>query len=339
MNDSRRPFWIEVLSRRDEVIARHKAFPAADGGVHVGRGYDNDVIVDDPYVAARHLRIVRDDSGRPIAEDLGSANGLYLGDDRRRVARAPLDNERVIRIGRTYLRVRETDHPVPPERVSRPGRRAWPVALGIGAAAIAVDLANTWLTETAEAKLGQYLGAAVTIAGFVAAWATGWAIMSRIFSGRARFERHLLIAASGMLALSLLNDLSPYAAYAFSRAEFTAYRYVVTWLAAGTVCFLHLRIISASRESGFPAWRLKAAALAGLTALAIGMQTLSQWEDSATSDRQHFIGSLKPPALRLVAAQSAQDFFADVSRLRQALEQARSEPIAAKGNYAGSDDD
>lgn len=284
------------------------------------------------------MRIARDENGHLVAEDLGSANGLYIGDDRRRVARAVLDGAGVIRVGRSYLRVRETDYAVSPERVSAPRARLWPMVLGIGAAAIVLELANSWLQETGEAKLGDYLGSAVAMAGFITAWATAWAIVSRVFSGRARFDRHLLIAVGGALTLTLANDLAPYGAFAFSRPELSAYRYVADWLAAGVVCFLHLRLIKVSREGGRPPWRLKAAAVAALTALAIGMQTLSQWEESATSDRQHFLATLKPPALRLVAAQSEEQFLADVSRLQQRLERARVEPAGANGNYAGSDD-
>ncbi len=40
--------WIEILGRHREVVARYRG----DGAeVRIGRGYDNDVVIDDPYVA------------------------------------------------------------------------------------------------------------------------------------------------------------------------------------------------------------------------------------------------------------------------------------------------
>ena len=45
-----------------------------------------------------------------IAEDLGSANGLFDGDSDKRSARLVLDGDRPIRIGRTYLRVRDASY-------------------------------------------------------------------------------------------------------------------------------------------------------------------------------------------------------------------------------------
>ena len=48
--------WVEILSRHREVVARVRI--VGEEAI-IGRGYDNDVIVDDPYVAARHLRVFR----------------------------------------------------------------------------------------------------------------------------------------------------------------------------------------------------------------------------------------------------------------------------------------
>jgi pSer/pThr/pTyr-binding forkhead associated (FHA) protein len=115
--------WVEILSRHRDVVARHRC----DGAeVRIGRGYDNDVIVDDPYVAPHHLRVFRDEDGRLVAEDLGSANGLYTGDGERREKRIAIDGDRPLRIGRTQLRIRESSHVVAPERAAAPVARRWP---------------------------------------------------------------------------------------------------------------------------------------------------------------------------------------------------------------------
>ena len=45
---------VEVLSRHRDVVARYRSDAPA---TTVGRAYDNDVVVDDPAVAAHHLRI------------------------------------------------------------------------------------------------------------------------------------------------------------------------------------------------------------------------------------------------------------------------------------------
>jgi pSer/pThr/pTyr-binding forkhead associated (FHA) protein len=65
--------WVEILSRHRDVVNRVRI---AGEEATIGRGYDNDVIVDDPYVAARHLRVSRDEAGQLVAKDLGSVNGI-----------------------------------------------------------------------------------------------------------------------------------------------------------------------------------------------------------------------------------------------------------------------
>ena len=54
--------WIEVLSRLHHDVAARYRF--SDVPITIGRAYDNDVVVDDPHVAAHHLRITRGENGQ-----------------------------------------------------------------------------------------------------------------------------------------------------------------------------------------------------------------------------------------------------------------------------------
>src|SRR5436190_17091955 len=127
--------WVEVLTRQGEVLTRYRARCGTGGDeVRLGRGYENDVILDDPFVAAHHLRIARDESGALFAHDLSSANGLFTGHDRRRRERVALDPNQPIRIGRTFLRVRQADYAVPAEQIAMQRARTWPLLLGLAAA-------------------------------------------------------------------------------------------------------------------------------------------------------------------------------------------------------------
>ena len=317
--------WIELLSRQGEVIARHRVESAPGAEIRIGRAYDNHVVLDDPYVAARHLRIVRDESGALVAEDLGSANGLYLNKDRRRTSRARLDGTPTLRIGRTRLRVRQAGDPVPAERVARPRMQMWPVATVLACALLGGQLLTLWLRETTEQNLTDYLGPLLVMCGFVAVWATSWALLSRISSGRARFQRHLLIALGGLLALWFLNELCAYAAFVWSERAFLAYRYVAQWLVGAYVIFLHLRQLNVTREGGERWLKTKAVGVAGLALVAIGMQTLSQWEASQNADRQVYLRGLKPPELRLAPAKAPSAFFAQAASLQGPLDRSRSE--------------
>src|SRR5258708_22168803 len=129
--------WVEILSRHRGYAAR---FRTGGPEVRIGRGYDNDVIVDDPYVAARHLRIFRDETGQLLAEDLGSANGTFLDGGKIRLASLILDGGQPIRIGQTYLRVRDLNHAVEPERLAPPQWRIVPGGLAVALPAALLGL-------------------------------------------------------------------------------------------------------------------------------------------------------------------------------------------------------
>ena len=68
--------WVEILGRHGDVLARHRC----DGvETRIGRAYDNDVVLDDPTVAAHHVRVWRGDDGRLFAEDRGQRKRRLRG--------------------------------------------------------------------------------------------------------------------------------------------------------------------------------------------------------------------------------------------------------------------
>ena len=312
--------WIEVVSRSRDVIARHRCLGPE---IRIGRSYDNDVVLDDPYVAPQHLRIRRSDAGRWIAEDLGSANGLYLEHGRDRFGWLELDGNRPIRIGHTYLRLREAGNAVAPERAYQQRSRMWPALVALGALLVAIEIGSNWLGETAEPKLSQYLVPVLTVSLLLAAWTAVWSVLSRIFSGQTRVERNLLIALAGMVIYSLYRQLAEFAAFSFSWRALAAYQYIGIWSLLAAVCFLHLREVSPSRLS------LKAGLVVGLLATGIGVQLLNQSELRTGVDREAAILRLLPPAFRLAPAQTEETFFADIEALKTQLDDDRAEPPAA----------
>jgi Inner membrane component of T3SS, cytoplasmic domain len=312
--------WVEVLSRNRVVLTRHHC---AGREIRVGRSYDNDIIVDDPYVDPRHLRIMRNEAGLLVAEDLGSVNGLFSDQSPDRTERLVVDGNRLICIGRTYLRIREEGHAVAPARVASHQVRSWPLLVVLGVAALGGVALFQWLGETSEPKPSDYLMMLLLVCCVVLVWAGGWAMLSRVFSGHASFERNLLIALWGALAFALGEEVAGLAAFALSWIAVDTYSYVAAWAVLAVVCFLHLREMSASRL-----W-LKAGATAALAVVAIGMQTLLQLEqrsDVALSFYTEQQGDLRrhlPPALRLAPLRSEKAFFTGAARLKAKLDDDR----------------
>jgi len=322
--------WIEILARGQGVAERHRC----DGPeVTLGRAYDNDVVLDDPFVAPHHLRIARTDDGRLVAHDLGSVNGLYVGDDAHRQPEVQLDGDRTLRIGRTLVRVRDPAFPVPPERTVLPTRRTWPAALALCGVVAAVSLLSLWLAETSEPQLSRYVLPLIGMALIVLVWTTAWALMGRIFSGQARFERHLAIAMCGLLAFFVFDEITDYGAFGLSWRAPAEYAYAGNWLLLGALCFFHLREIGPLRL------RLKGGVEAALALAAIGAQTLTKSELSSMLGQQSYLPVLKPPVFRLKAPKSGDAFFADAERLKAAVDKARKDPVEGPGLLPDMNDD
>jgi len=310
--------WIEILSRHRDITAR---FRIAGPEAYIGRGYDNDVIVDDPYVAARHLRIFRDETGQLVAEDMGSANGLFLDGGKSRQTRIVVDGSHPIRIGQTFLRIRETSHAVERERVARPELRIFPIALAaaLGVVILGFDTVKVWLTQTSEPRVSSYLTPLLVIAATVLAWVGVWALLTRIFSGHSRFLRNLIIAQLGILAFSLYDQGARFSAFAWTWSTASSYQYVAGWSIVAVVCFLHLREVGPARLF------FKGALVTTLLATAIAVQTLQRSEAFSDSGRQTTASVLMPPALRLAPLRDEGAFFGEIAKLKETLDGDRTE--------------
>jgi Inner membrane component of T3SS, cytoplasmic domain len=315
--------WVEILSRQRDVAQR---FGIASPEVRIGRGYDNDVVVDDPYVAATHLRVFRDESGSLLAEDMGSANGTFL-DGKKRLARFVIDGKQPIRIGQTYLRVRDINYAVERERIASPERRISPVVLDavLGVAVLVISALRIWLAETSEPRASNYL-VLLTLIATVLIWAGIWALLSRIFSGHSNFPRHLLIVLAGMVALLFYEEIAQFSAFGLTWSVASTYQYVAVWLILAVVCFFHLRVISPTRLV------MKGTIVGLLLATAIATQALQRSEAFFDYGRQYATHQLMPPSFRVVPFRDENAFFADVQNLKAKLDGDRA---AAKRNDLG----
>ncbi|MGV8885793.1 MAG: FhaA domain-containing protein [Microbacteriaceae bacterium] len=77
-----------------------KRYPITRSHTVIGRGSDADITVDDSSISRKHVEILWDGK-RGQVNDLGSTNGSLLNGER--VAKAPLEPDSVIEIGRTRI--------------------------------------------------------------------------------------------------------------------------------------------------------------------------------------------------------------------------------------------
>lgn len=306
--------WLEIVPRQGGSALRQRI--DADR-VAIGRAWDNDIVLDDPHVAAHHLRLLRDIDGRWNAEDLGSRNGLHVEGQRQRQARVELDGETTLRIGQTLLRLHRAGDPVAPELPLERSSSPWPLALGACLLVLLLEVLGVWLSDFAEPKPIRYLAPPLATLAVIGVWSTLWSVLSRVFAGHARFGLHLLIAATCLLAFSVWDQCVAFAAFALSWTALANSLYVAGWLAFGLACFLHLRAIG--RRHLLP----KALAVTAMVVLAVTLQTLRQNDLRENGAGVRTLQRLQPPPLRLVEAQPVDAFLADARTLKAPLDEAR----------------
>jgi FHA domain-containing protein len=316
--------WIEVLSRLHHDVAARYRF--SDVPITVGRAYDNDVVVDDPHVAAHHLRITRGENGALIAEDLGSLNGLYVDRARKRTKEVTLDAGHELSIGGTV-------HEVPAETPMLRGLPYWPSAILCIVGVFALAALDLWLSETSEPKAIRYFTPLLILTVAVCVWTTAWSVLTRVFTGRARFGLHFLIVAAGLLGYSIYSQLAEIGAFAWSWTALANSSYIVAWLFLGGIVFAHLLVVNKARRP------LKLIVALILVAAGIAMQTLKQSEYRSTYGQPSLLSRLEPPALRLVSPQREQAFFTDSQALKAKLDKARTEEPTGGGEPSGEEDD
>lgn len=245
--------YLESLDRAGRVTAR---FALDRLPVHVGRAYTNDLIVDDPFVDAVHLRIERDAGERIRAVDLASANGLYLRSGRTRLDSVSLDDSAEVRIGHTFIRYRPLNWQVSPARADRGGNDflrmfelRWSQA-GLILLTFAMVALTTVLNRASRPEVMELVFILTGAASIVLVWAGFWSLINRLLQHRMNFLVHVTIASMAVVLSNAKDSFVGYLTFLLDWDE----SYV--WLVGGlgvlvlaVVLYWHLRFCTISRPA------------------------------------------------------------------------------------------
>ena len=323
------PYFIEILNRGGDVLQRQRldALP-----IRLGRGYDNDVILDDAHSAAHHAVIEADANGRLVLRDLGSRNGIVQRDKRQSLVM--LDGDTVVRLGHTRLRVRGADYAVAPE-LADTTMHGWegaaPALLGLALIALFTALEN-WLSDVEPVQAIRYLLVIASGLGAGLVWSSVWALANRLFSGHARLGRHLFILGSALFVAGAWRALSTLLAYAWSAEWLTGYgNLMVIAIVAGAVYF-HLRTIQ-------PRHPRRLAAICAVLALAGGgLALMTNLQSTGRASDELYMSALLPPAVRQSRDHSIDEFLSGAARLKAEADAARSKTVKSEDEDEDGDD-
>jgi len=308
--------YLELLDHQGGVASRHavRSLP-----LRIGRAYDNDLILEDPYVAPHHVALEQAPGGELEIVDAGSRNGLFRAGERQRLVRERVDPSARYRAGRTEFRVRSSAYPVA-EEIPEPSVRGVRDALLAGLAVLAVVAAlvfDGWSTTDVQTELPKLARTPLLVVLALFVWAGGWTLAGRLLSGTRRFAAHLSAAAIAVIGI-LVAEQSDYLAYALS---------------APLADYLGLFLVGAaltwglSRHLGLVAQRSRRSAVLAGSAIAtgfVGTYLLLAYLGGA-DDPMHmaYLKHIKPPELRVAHGTEVARFFQDAQSIKGELEALR----------------
>lgn len=311
--------FLEVLEG-DAVHARHRLerFPAT-----VGRGYTNDVIVDDPKVSTVHLRIERAEDGSLVMHDVGSTNGTYLVEPWTRLAQVVLTPDARVAVGDTVLRFRGQNHPVERtfvgEAPDAPRRRffeepaVFPVALAV---LVLRSVLSEHLSNYQKTDWGELSIALAAPLAFPFMWACGWALASRIARRQYHFRAHAAIGTLMLLGITVIPMVLKLLTFSLSLGpgvrllEKASFLGMLAW-----GLYWHMRYVT--RVS---ARRLQIAVACCTVFLGVLFQADTLLGNEDFSADLPFHRTLLPPSLRVAKAQPVEAFFDGAKDLQQQVD-------------------
>jgi hypothetical protein len=325
--------WVIERLNRDGSVAARTHYQASDATITtltLGRALNNDVVIDDPYVSASHVRIDLAPDGNVSVIDLGTKNKI-VNSRKKHVDSivispdASQSQNAIFYLGQTPIRLTRTDWPLADERVlSR--RKIWPYAFTAFIAALLYSAYNIWLGDVIE-KPPQYLNLIAATAAGLAVWSSIYAIFGRLISGVDRFFSHLTIACIGFLSGSFVLNVLETLAFATSWLWPIRITDTVVVIAAAITVAFHLKLADPRH------WRSARIAIAVIACLAVIVPIAQLWmlEGRLTRIQTHV--AVKHPALRLSAPITQDSLLNRTNDLKEKVDADR------KKNDSGDDGD
>lgn len=306
-------FIVEVTSRSGRVIERHRINgPVAT----LGRAFDNDVIISDPYVDAHHAVIEETERGNQIR---ATRAGIPLWSGRKTIDETPaaLASGDAVSLGRTHLRIYALDHPVASvlsfDRIEQLfSSMTAPSRLVLGLAGfVALIALDTYLRSYQTMEFSRLAQELISYLTMTLAWAAGWAVVARISRGEPRFLHHWLVA---LIAVSL-NQVGEFLleVVAFNTGSLTAVQIMRYLIGGACLAFaLTMNLRFALRQTPV----VRHAYAQGFAWLIIGYSVLTSWSfDNLFLLYPEFDATVLPETFRIAPTVSVEDFGARTDSL------------------------
>jgi|GEM_PF-6898052 len=326
--------WLLELVDADGRVLERRSIANGES-IEIGRGYQVDLIHDDPHLCPRHARVEAGAAGWRV-ENLSGVNGVVDGSGER-VETSAGRVSATFRLGPLGLRIHPRDTELPealPYRFTHGSGSGWPwPSSAMAFAGVLGILAwESWINSVYYTKWEEAVIAIVGFATLIAMWAGLWSLASRILRKRSYFLDHILIVSTAMMV---------------GWAWETLVAWLVFWSGAGgDTAILDLLVGGAILAAMFHFHRTRVslrprkwvAACVGFTIVAVGLVSYYAERDDFSSFPSH-PSTIKPVPASLLPTKPLEDFLASAEEIREALDEdvheARLEEDRGRSNRRG----
>ncbi len=283
----------------------------------MGRSYEMDVILDDPFVASAHLEIHEAADGRYAITDLESVNGMMVLPSREKRQSAEIGADDVVRIGHTQFRIRPRTFKVAPERLDRYARGDRR-ATGLLALIVALAATFAWGAYVSASSREENVIVVITVLMLLAGvfiWIGIWSLVSRTVGRRANFAAHGIIACVGLLALEFWDVGAQYVAFGLDARWLETLGIIGGAVIFAVMVYRHLRLASRATR------RVHLAVAGTVSIIAFGGGTLlTNLAAAMDTGAQSYSGTVKAPFFVMVSGITPEAFLAGAEGLKQKVD-------------------
>lgn len=304
--------WVEILDRHGDVAKRH---PVQAWPLRLGRAYDSDIVLDDPYIAPHHLEIDQVENGSYQLLGLNSVNGVMINNLLCKKTDVIVSANDVLRLGQTQLRIRPLDFAVAAERplTNVVWTRSW-AGLVVGLLILlAAHLLSLWLEYSRDDSFKLLVSPMLSDIPLLLLWAGFWALIGRVLSGNGNFIAHAVLASVVVAIIFVVAGiLAGYTDFAFNtRLVSDVLLNIVQTVMIGWLFYRHIALVSRASR------RRIGITITVLMSVLVGIfYVIDKWNSDDELSRMSYSQVIGPPALLLVQAQSMEQFLESSSKLK-----------------------
>jgi FHA domain len=288
--------------------------------VTVGRSLQCDWTMDDPHLAAEHLRIDADADGTLQVEVLDTDNGIGLGGKHHaREQRFAWPAGQELTLGRLSISARLAGQALAPEQRLRQDWRAGlrPMALtSLLLLGLCLQQIITWWLQAAEGgSAGQVAMSIAGLAAGLAIWSLLWALVTKLFSRRLVFWQHLQIVCAGLLALDVAWLLAHLLAFSLSWESLVRFDGYLVAAGAAAVLWWHLKL-------ALPTSRLRLGLfVVAFTLAGMGLKLAQDWQSTKRLSDTLYLSSLFPPNWRIASTVPSAQWLQESQSIKARLDE------------------